>query len=203
MALYSLENHRLALTVSPCGGTILQLLAKRADDNVPLLRPSVLSEDTPAAESACFPLLPFGNRLKGNAFDFEGRHYTLPPNTGDAHYLHGDGWLGNWQCVFQSEVALTLAFTHRSDSYCYRAEQHFSLHDNRLDISLCITNQGLILCLSGWDGTRFSRSAKPPVFRQQRPVTGRKTRSGWRANTITSCLPVWISARLSPFPATG
>lgn len=142
MPLYSLENHHLAMTVSPSGGTLLQLLAKRTDGHVHLLRPSVLSEETPAAESACFPLLPFGNRLKGNAFDFEGRHYTLPPNTGDAHYLHGDGWLGNWQCIFQREDALTLAFTHHSDSYCYRAEQHFSLQDSRLDMRLRITNQG-------------------------------------------------------------
>lgn len=141
MPLYSLENRHLALTVSSSGGTILQFALRQPDGDFHLLRPASLSENTPAAQSGCFPLLPFGNRLKGNEFRFEGRTYVLPPNTDDAHYLHGDGWLADWQCIARREDALTLAFEHHSDSYCYRAEQHFSLQDDRLDVCLRITNQ--------------------------------------------------------------
>ena len=57
-----------------------------------------------------------------------------------SEHSHNDGG-----CCSQShsdEDALTLAFTHHSDSYCYRAEQHFSLQDSRLDMRLRITNQG-------------------------------------------------------------
>lgn len=140
MPLWSLENRHLALTVSPSGGTILRLVAKRPGGDFPLLRPAALSEDTPAGQAGCFPLVPFGNRLKGNAFCFEGRRYSLPPNTGDAHYLHGDGWLAEWECLSHGGEALTLAFEHHSDSYCYRAEQHFALDGNRLDVMLRVTN---------------------------------------------------------------
>ncbi|NGX89243.1 aldose 1-epimerase [Rahnella sp. Lac-M11] len=140
MPLCSLENRHLALTVSSSGGTILQLSARRSGGDFPLLRPAMLSDETPAAQSACFPLVPFGNRLKGNAFSFEGKTYCLSPNTADAHYLHGDGWLAEWDCIFQGAESMTLAFEHHSDSYCYRAEQRFLLAGDRLEVTMTVTN---------------------------------------------------------------
>lgn len=41
--------------------------------------------------------------MSGNRFVWQGREYQLQPNVEwDAHYLHGDGWLGEWQCVSRS-----------------------------------------------------------------------------------------------------
>lgn len=59
-----------------------------------------------ATDASCFPLVPFANRVSGNRFVWQGREYQLQPNVEwDAHYLHGDGWLGQWQCVRAAKIA--------------------------------------------------------------------------------------------------
>ncbi len=143
MALFSLQNQQLALTVSSRGGTILQLLALTAGGDVPLLRPAELSDDTDALRSGCFPLVPFGNRVNGNRFSFQGRTYTLAANTDwDQHYLHGDGWLNQWLCLEQAPDALLLEYVHTQGGYRYRARQRFTLTGATLAVTLSVTNLG-------------------------------------------------------------
>ncbi|RVR94255.1 aldose 1-epimerase, partial [Citrobacter freundii] len=60
----------------------------------------------------------------------------------DAHYLHGDGWLGQWQCVSRSEDSLCLVYEHRSGVYHYRVSQAFHLTADTLTVTLSVTNQG-------------------------------------------------------------
>lgn len=77
-----LENEEgLTVEVSPHGGAILS--ARWC--GIPLLAPT----STPGLASqmfgveACFPLVPFGNRIEANGFRFEGRDYRLEANTTD------------------------------------------------------------------------------------------------------------------------
>lgn len=140
MSLFRLENQYLMLTVSSLGGSVLALRAKNTGEGVDLLRPCAQDEQTPAAQSGCFPLVPFGNRVKGNAFTYGGEHYRLQPNTADAHYLHGDGWLASWECLEHCAERLVLAFEHQDENYHYRAQQTFELRGSELMLSLAVTN---------------------------------------------------------------
>lgn len=81
--------------------------------------------------------------MSGNRFVWQGREYQLQPNVEwDAHYLHGDGWLGQWQCVSRSEDSLCLVYEHRSGVYHYRVSQAFHLTADTLTVTLSVTNQG-------------------------------------------------------------
>lgn len=142
MPLFKLENWYLMLTVSSLGGSVLALRAKNAGEGVDLLRSCTQDEQTPVAQSGCFPLVPFGNRVKGNAFTFGGEHYRLQPNTADAHYLHGDGWLASWECLEHHSERLVLAFEHQDENYHYRAQQTFELQGCALELSLTVTQLG-------------------------------------------------------------
>lgn len=96
-----------------------------------------------ATDASCFPLVPFANRVSGNRFVWQGREYQLQPNVEwDAHYLHGDGWLGEWQCVSHSDDSLCLVYEHRSGVYHYRVSQAFHLTADTLTVTLSVTNQG-------------------------------------------------------------
>ncbi|MRS14657.1 aldose 1-epimerase [Enterobacteriaceae bacterium RIT691] len=137
MALYSLQNGDLRLAVSSTGGVIEGLWRQ----DMPLLREG--KNNGVATDSSCFPLVPFGNRVSGNRFEWQGKTYPFAANVDwDSHYLHGDGWLGEWQCGSQSADALTLVYQHRHGVYRYLAQQAFHLQADRLTVTLSVTNEG-------------------------------------------------------------
>ncbi len=137
MTLYTLQNGPLRLTVSERGGVIEGFW----HNNTPLLRPG--KQRGVAVESSCFPLVPFGNRVSGNGFEWEGKSYHLEPNVEwDSHYLHGDGWLNDWQCDGRSDDALTLHYRHQHGVYRYVAQQHFQLRSSSLSVTLTVNNEG-------------------------------------------------------------
>lgn len=145
MPLITLANDSLHLVVSTRGGSILQLHSKITGQSIPILRDSVLSENTPPLASGCFPLAPFGNRVRDNVFSFAGDRYTLTPNVPwDPHYLHGDAWLNEWEVVEQSAHALLLRYTHSKSAnpYAYVAEQRFELRATQLTVTLSVRNLG-------------------------------------------------------------
>lgn len=144
MAVIELENGDLSLRVSTSGGTVLGFWWSRQGEQVPLLRPAP-DDHADALSSGCYPLVPFGNRVKGNRFSFEGHEYQFTANTGwDPHYLHGEGWTSEWSVIEQTDAELELAFAHQGGHtpYHYRAEQKFSLVDNALEMRLSVTNLG-------------------------------------------------------------
>lgn len=137
MTIYTLSHGPLKLDVSDRGGVIEGFWR----DATPLLRPG--KKSGVATDASCFPLVPFANRVSGNRFVWQGREYQLQPNVEwDAHYLHGDGWLGQWQCVSRSEDSLCLVYEHRSGVYHYRVSQAFHLTADTLTVTLSVTNQG-------------------------------------------------------------
>ncbi len=137
MTLFSLKNGSLSLEVSSTGGTIEGFRSR----DIPLLRPG--KNNGVATDSSCFPLVPFGNRVSGNHFVWQGKEYTFEPNVDwDEHYLHGDSWLGEWYCEAQSEDRLCLAYHHRHGVYRYQATQSFHLTNNSLKVTLSVTNHG-------------------------------------------------------------
>lgn len=143
MPIHDLTCGSLSLRVSTAGGLILGFWRDTAGGRVPLLRPAPGEAD--ALSSACYPLVPFGNRVRDNRFEFEGRDYQLPPNTSwDPHYLHGEGWQSEWTVEEASDHRVVMRFSHRAGEspYGYHARQIFELSDNDLQLTLEVENAG-------------------------------------------------------------
>ena len=133
----TLADGDLVVGVGRRGGALLSVCYR----GLPVLVPA----GGPAADMACFPMVPFGNRLEVNRFQLGARQWQLQPNTSDPLYLHGDGWLGLWDFEFSQAGAATLCFARTADAaspYAYRARQHISLAGNRLSIGLSVQNCG-------------------------------------------------------------
>lgn len=137
-----LEKDGLIVKVSPLGGSILSA----EWHGIPFLQPTPspgLASQVLGAE-ACFPLVPFGNRIENNSFRFKGRDYTLAPNTADPLVLHGDGWLQRWTLEKQTSHYIGLRF--RKDAtptspFAYEATESITLADDRLTIALTVVNR--------------------------------------------------------------
>lgn len=120
------------------------LLTRLRWNGVPLLRDG--PEGADALRSACYPLVPFGNRVRGNRFRFAGEDYRLEPNTDwDPHYVHGEGWLAGWDIVRADARFVELAFRHGGSAgtpYRYEARQTFRIEDGAFAMGLAVTNRG-------------------------------------------------------------
>ncbi len=141
----ALRHGRLAVEVSRHGAAITRFHWQRADGvSCAVMQDGAADGDDPL-RSSCFPLLPFGNRVRCNRFTFGGRDFALTPNQpGDRHYLHGDGWLTCWEIAAQAEDQVTLGMRHaagRASPYAYSAEIRYRLLDETLSVALSIRNE--------------------------------------------------------------
>ncbi len=136
-----LRNGDLSVEVSRFGGSLLAGHYR----GMPFLKPTPtagLASRRFGAE-ASFPLVPYGNRIEANAFDFAGKHMSMPPNTADPYCLHGDGWLAEWEILSQSDCKAVLRYIHRqhpSGPYAYNVIQTVRLDGDALILALTVTN---------------------------------------------------------------
>jgi len=146
MSELRLQDGALSAVVSTRFGATLSFEVEREGGATPLLRPSAPTPPQTATATACFPLLPFGNRVRGNRFSYDGRDYALAANTDwDKHYLHGEGWLADWRVEQATANRVALAFKHEEDRgtpYVYEGRQTIRLGDGRLVLELSVTNRG-------------------------------------------------------------
>jgi aldose 1-epimerase len=94
-------------------------------------------------ELACFPMVPFVNRVAHGRFSFCGRAVQLARNwSQDPHPLHGHGWRARWEIVAASDSGATLRFDGGADEWpwSYRCEQRFQLLPDELAVELAIEN---------------------------------------------------------------
>ena len=139
--LVGLENDRLSLGVSPRGGAVVD---GRTRDGRPFLRPHGEGAFD-VLRTACFPLVPIGNRVEGNGFELGGKHYRFEPNTAEPHYIHGDGWLAEWAVQETSASHVQLCFEQARPArspHAYRAVQALSLDGPTLRLELSVENLG-------------------------------------------------------------
>jgi aldose 1-epimerase len=62
---------------------------------------------------ACFPLIPYSNRIADGSLVFEGTTHTLARNSGDnKHSIHGVGWERPWKVEARDRTSALLAFAH-------------------------------------------------------------------------------------------
>lgn len=117
-------------------------LARFEHDGQPLLRPTP-PDAASVLETACFPLVPYANRIRGGRFVCEGREIRLAPNmVGDASPLHGQGWLASWDVAAAGERDAELVFRHEAGEWpwTYKARQHVELDPGGLSLTLTCRN---------------------------------------------------------------
>ena len=139
-----LQNYNLELALNPSiGGSISSFKWLGAGrDAFPLMR-GCNSGCTNVLEAACFPLVPFVNRIRGSRFTFRGREIVLSPNmAGDPSVLHGQGWLGHWNVLSANEADAELVYEHKAGEWpwTYEARQHFALDEAGLGVTLSCFN---------------------------------------------------------------
>jgi aldose 1-epimerase len=126
-------------TLAPAlGGAVLDLSWR----GEPILRPSPPGASEPL-ETACFPLVPYANRIADGRFSFRGREARLPVLPRFApHALHGEGWLAPWTVAAHTERTVAMAFEGGGGAWpwAYAAEQVVELTDDGLRIDLSMTN---------------------------------------------------------------
>ncbi|MEN2786353.1 aldose 1-epimerase [Sphingomonas qilianensis] len=128
-------------TLEPMGGAIASLTRRGVD----ILRPTPAGARDPLA-FASFALVPYANRIAGGAFTFAGGSHMLPRNyPGQAHPLHGMGWLSPWDVAASDEASATLVHRHAPDAawpWAYTATQQIALDATGLTVSLALQNTG-------------------------------------------------------------
>ncbi len=96
-----------------------------------------------AGEMACFPLVPFSNRVRGGRFECHGRMVTLSPNLpGDKSPMHGQGWRNAWGVEKSDPSGATFSFVHEPGEWPWRYEawQEFALDEAGLTVTLSCRN---------------------------------------------------------------
>lgn len=142
--MLTLQADDASLVLAPGqGGSILGWTSGR----VPLLRHAAPQAVMPGTvrEMACFPLVPYSNRIARGRFSFTGTPYQLALNFGDhPNSIHGVGWQRAWQVTQATRTEATLCLYHRSDTnwpFAFTVEQRFQLTPTALRIDLALTNQ--------------------------------------------------------------
>lgn len=121
------------------GGSVARLRR----DNIDILRPMPAASREPL-EAACFPLVPFCNRIAGASFLHSGRRVSLTPNhPPEPHALHGMGWHCAWEVADICADSARLLHSHDGAlgwPWAYRSEQVIRLDGSGLNIELQIVN---------------------------------------------------------------
>jgi aldose 1-epimerase len=109
-----------------------------------ILRPTPEGATDPL-ETACFPLVPYANRIADGRFTFAGKDHVLPVNVaGYEHPLHGLGWLKPWSVESRTQDRAVLACAHEADGdwpWDWSAVQRFEVTDGAFRVELEVTNR--------------------------------------------------------------
>jgi aldose 1-epimerase len=149
MAVTEISNITFRLGVTPAlGGCIAHAtwrhpsgaevdLMRRGDAAAAGARPSDL---------ACFPMVPFANRIDGGRIPLpDGGMLTVPINRPAQDVaIHGFGRERPWTIAARNATHLKLAqeFSELGNPYAYRAEQTFTLSSDTIDCRISVVNTG-------------------------------------------------------------
>lgn len=130
--------------VPELGGVIARYAGTLAGRPMDWLRPaeqSKLDRRDPEA-AACFPLVPFSNRVRDGHFAFDGTQAHVVPLPGP-HAEHGHGWRRPWSVVDKERDRLTIALEMRDADwpFPYDAQQTFRLGKSSLSVEIALTNR--------------------------------------------------------------
>lgn len=135
--------------VSPAiGGAILSL----EHAGVPVLRqtPDQAVQRGDVRHTACYPMIPYANRIANGRFAFAGVDHQLAANfPGETNTLHGVAWRRAWRTLGTQPHACEIVLSHRpvgSDAddwpFAFDARQSFELSGEGLSLRIAVTNAG-------------------------------------------------------------
>jgi aldose 1-epimerase len=148
MEAVRLRRGELRVDLAPwCGGSIIQFFEETASRPYHWLRPASLAAitDRNPLGMACFPLIPFSNRVRNARFVLRGRTIDLPRNfPPEPHALHGDGWQSEWRVTHKDASSAELVLDRSNGEYPipYRATQRVVLNPDGLCVDLSLVNAG-------------------------------------------------------------
>jgi len=211
-----LQSHDQRLALCPAlGGSVAAWHWQRADAALAVWRgPAALAAgagtpalpaETRVEDMACFPMLPWCNRIAHGGFAHGGRFHRLPSLVpGEPCAIHGDGWRQAWtlerHSLSQASLRLHSA-GHAGHPHHYLAWQGFRLLPNGLLQTLRLQNLGAAalpfgLGLHPWWKRTPQCQVQAPVqavwLSGEDRLPTRRTRRfppGWNLNT-----GVWPSA---------
>lgn len=126
-----------------CGGSISHFYSLVDGEPQHWLRPMPAGDSNPL-NSACFPLVPFSNRIDQGAFTFQGSNFVLPKNMAcEPHAIHGFGWQKPWIVEAHDSRSISIMHHHEPTEgwpWHYEARQHISLNDEGMSISIEVCN---------------------------------------------------------------
>jgi len=140
--MIALRSGAMQAAVLPAVGGGLARLAWRGVD---VLRPAPDGVALPLpGQLACFPLVPWSNRIAPEGFEFEGRRVTpAPTREGEPCPIHGDGWRMAWQVEERDGRSVALGLDCRDGSpFAFTARMAYALSDDALRVTLEATNCG-------------------------------------------------------------
>lgn len=148
MDVVTLDNaHLRAQLVPAIGGGLARLDVLTGGTSRALLRGldyTAGAPDPTPSQLACFPLVPWSNRIGNGGFEFEGRRIDLAPNrAGEPCPIHGEGWQQAWTVDSHAADNVQLTLDHRSNlPFSYQALLRYSLRGAALDVRLEVRNCG-------------------------------------------------------------
>lgn len=144
--MITITDGHATLDIAPeAGGAIAAYRWHAREKFVDWLRPAGASAiaRNDAGEMACFPLVPYSNRVRNAHFAFEDVEVQLPQTSpDDPHFEHGHGWRANWTIAEHNSDRAVLRYRHRADAWPwdYEAEQVIALSNGELSISISVQN---------------------------------------------------------------
>ncbi len=127
-----------------CGKAVLEAAPERGGairswtiDGVAILRTTPAGEDH-VRRQACYPLIPFSNRIAGHRFSFRGVSHAVPVLM-DGYSIHGAAW----QCAWRAEGD-TMRLEYPGGDlwpFAFDALQRLDLREDGLTVTLSITNR--------------------------------------------------------------
>jgi aldose 1-epimerase len=138
MVLTNASSH---VTLDPVHGGAIRDFSWR---DLPILRPAAADADIDPFSMACFPLVPYANRIAQGRFRFDGREIQLRRNWDqDPHPLHGQGWRSAWTIDRTSTSTAVMSFDGGGDEWPwrYRAIQELTVLPDGLEVRLRVQNQ--------------------------------------------------------------
>jgi aldose 1-epimerase len=138
---------RLALRAD-LGGAIAGYWVNHGSGEVPVLRSTQPQALSHVRDAACFPLVPYSNRIGNAQFRWQGRDFRTTPNFSDAqpgypHSIHGNAWRMPWTVARREAQVAELVYRHIHDAHWpfdFDVVQRFELSQTALHCSLRFTS---------------------------------------------------------------
>ncbi len=133
-----------AVVLPEAGGGLAAFEWIAAGRRIPLMRPLAPGIDDPDPNQlACYPLVPWSNRIGRGRFDFAGRTWRIAPNyPGEPYPIHGEGWLLPWRTVAHAGESIVLELDRSDGSpFAYSARLRYALDGDTLAVELAVENR--------------------------------------------------------------